>query len=169
LSQLAQIIAQMIVMRILASAFGIGAGASGGIPTNITTLPASGQANFTPGVFNFGPTGRYGGMFEPVPGYATGGIAKGREAGYPAVLHGTEAVVPLPNNRSIPVELNGNAGGTNNVTVNVNIDNEGSARQDVQSDGNMGANLGKMIAGAVQQELLNQKRAGGILNPYGVA
>ena len=77
--------------------------------------------------------------------------------------------MPLPNNRSIPVELNGNAGGTNNVTVNVNIDNEGSARQDVQSDGNMGANLGKMIAGAVQQELLNQKRAGGILNPYGVA
>ena len=32
-----------------------------------------------------------------------------------------------------------------------------------------GMNLGKAISNAVQQELLNQKRSGGILNPYGVA
>ena len=163
IQQLIQIIAQMIVMRILMSAFGMGA--SGGVPTNITTLPASGQANFTPGAFNFG---RYGGIMTP-KGYSAGGIATGRDGGYPAVLHGTEAVVPLPNNRSIPVELNGNAGGTNNVTVNVNVDNEGRATQTSEADGMEGANLGKAIANAVQQELLNQKRAGGILSPYGVA
>lgn len=34
-----------------------------------------------------------------------GGIADGPDSGYPATLHGTEAVVPLPNGRSIPVEL----------------------------------------------------------------
>ena len=38
-------------------------------------------------------------------GKASGGISQGPESGYNEVLHGTEAVVPLPNNRSIPVSL----------------------------------------------------------------
>ena len=38
-----------------------------------------------------------GGITEDPRGYSRGGIARGREAGYPAILHGTEAVVPLPN------------------------------------------------------------------------
>lgn len=36
---------------------------------------------------------------------ATGGAFSGPTSGFPAVLHGTEAVVPLPNGRSIPVEM----------------------------------------------------------------
>lgn len=36
---------------------------------------------------------------------ARGGIARGPDSGYPATLHGIEAVVPLPNGRSIPVEI----------------------------------------------------------------
>ena len=36
---------------------------------------------------------------------ATGGIASGPSSGYPVELHGTEAVVPLPDGRSIPVSL----------------------------------------------------------------
>jgi hypothetical protein len=39
--------------------------------------------------------------------YAGGGVASGPNSGYGATLHGTEAVVPLPNNRTIPVELSG--------------------------------------------------------------
>jgi hypothetical protein len=39
------------------------------------------------------------------PGFAEGGIATGSLSGYQAMLHGTEAVVPLPDNRSIPVTL----------------------------------------------------------------
>jgi len=164
IQQLIQIIAQMIVMRILMSAFGMGGGsATFADGTSFSSLQ-------TPTGIPFGPAGgaRYGGIMTP-KGYAAGGIATGRDGGYPAVLHGTEAVVPLPNNRSIPVELGGNAGSTNNVTVNVNVDNEGRATQTSEADGMAGANLGKAIANAVQQELLNQKRAGGILSPYGVA
>lgn len=158
IQQLIQIIAQMIVMRILMSAFGMGGGVPAGGGVSVPAATASPMGTF-----------RYGGMTEP-PAYASqGGVFTGRDGGYPAVLHGTEAVVPLPNNRSIPVELNGNAGGTNNVTVNVNVDNEGRATQTSEADGMQGANLGKAIANAVQQELLNQKRAGGILSPYGVA
>jgi hypothetical protein len=37
--------------------------------------------------------------------FATGGVASGPKSGYGAMLHGTEAVVPLPNGREIPVEL----------------------------------------------------------------
>jgi hypothetical protein len=37
--------------------------------------------------------------------YDNGGIASGPTSGYAATLHGTEAVVPLPDNRSIPVSL----------------------------------------------------------------
>jgi hypothetical protein len=35
---------------------------------------------------------------------ANGGVLSGPKSGYGAMLHGTEAVVPLPNGRSIPVE-----------------------------------------------------------------
>lgn len=112
------------------------------------------------------PGARYGGVIE---GYSAGGIARGREAGYPAILHGTEAVVPLPNGNSIPVEMKNGGQSNNNVTVNVAIDGQGNARQDAQSDSTQGANLGTAIAAAVQKELQNQKRAGGILNPMGVS
>jgi hypothetical protein len=42
-------------------------------------------------------------------GFAKGGIASGTLSGYSATLHGTEAVVPLPDNKSIPVNLEGSA------------------------------------------------------------
>lgn len=104
-----------------------------------------------------------------MPGYSTGGIARGSKAGYPAVLHGTEAVVPLPNGKSIPVEMSSNTSNTqqtNNISISIATD--GSSKE--SSDGDKeNANLGRAISQAVQQELQNQKRSGGILSPYGVA
>ena len=105
-------------------------------------------------------------MTEPQT-FGMGGIARGREAGYPAILHGTEAVVPLPNGKEIPVKMMG-GGQSNNVVVNVNVDSNGNAQQNTQGDQG-GMNLGNAIAAAVQKELQNQKRSGGILNPYGAA
>ena len=106
---------------------------------------------------------RYGMMPQ---GYSTGGIAKGPQAGYPTVLHGTEAVVPLPDGKTIPVTMQGGMGQQNNVTVNVAIDGNGNATQDQEGSG---IDLGKAVAAAVQSELMNQKRAGGILSPYGAS
>ena len=37
-------------------------------------------------------------------GYKNGGIASGPKSGYSALLHGTEAVVPLPDGKNIPVQ-----------------------------------------------------------------
>jgi len=169
LQALAQIIAKLIAVKLLEMAISFFNPASGGTPTNITMAPASGQANFTPGAFNFGGGGRYGGVMTPPPGYRDGGIAEGRDGGYPTMLHGTEAVVPLPHNRHIPVELKNGGNQNNNVVVNVSVDSDGQASQNMQSDGQQGANLGKAIAAAVQQEIMNQKRNGGMLSPYGAS
>ena len=111
---------------------------------------------------------RSGGVFDQGKkvSYATGGIAKGSTSGYPVMMHGTEAVVPLPNGKSIPVEMKSGGGTNNNIVVNVSTDGqtsrEGSTGPDMDK-------LGGAIAQAVQVELQNQKRSGGILNPYGVA
>ena len=103
-------------------------------------------------------------------GYSNGGISKGNQTGYPVLLHGTEAVVPLPNGRSIPVELSGGGSSvnTNNVSVNVMM-NDSETTTSTDSDSTQSAELGRRIARAVQQELSNQKRAGGMLSPYGVS
>jgi hypothetical protein len=99
-----------------------------------------------------------------VKGYAAGGIASGPRSGFPAILHGREAVVPLPNGRSIPVDMPKGAAGMQNNTVTVNVTNnsDGSSRSEVESS--MGdETMGKAIAAAVQKEIINQKRAGGML------
>ena len=117
------------------------------------------------------PTGKTG-IYPPM-GYATGGIARGPMSGYPAILHGNEAVVPLPNGKDIPVVFprggGPGAGQTNHVGVTVNIDSEGGVDTTTESDAQEAQELGERVAFAVQQELLNQKRAGGMLSPYGVA
>jgi len=63
-------------------------------------------------------------------GFADGGISTGPNSGYMTQLHGTEAVVPLPNGRSIPVEISGamgGGGGSENITVNINVSGGGNA------------------------------------------
>ena len=112
--------------------------------------------------FFFGPAGRQGGIMS-APGYrsyADGGVSTGPNSGYGAVLHGTEAVVPLPNGKSIPVDIGKGKMSTNNTTINVNIDDSG-ASADVTADG--AAELGAVINAAVQNELEKQMRPGGIL------
>lgn len=158
LSMIAKVITELLVAKLLTAALG---GTSFGGFLGIGAR--------TGGVLE--PKVRTGGVLSEgrkLPGYSAGGIARGKEAGYPAVLHGTEAVVPLPNGRSIPVEMQG-ANQMNNVTVNVSVDSNGNAQQGSQSNGKQGESLGAAIATAVQKELQNQKRSGGILNPYGVA
>jgi len=47
------------------------------------------------------------GWEEAMGSFAYGGISSGPKSGYMSMLHGTEAVIPLPGGRSIPVEMNG--------------------------------------------------------------
>jgi hypothetical protein len=143
LSQMAQMLVQMMLLQMFqGSTFG--------------TFLGMGKGR-TGGVFNQG---------QKIQGYATGGVARGSTSGYPTMLHGTEAVVPLPNGRSIPVEMKDSGGTNNNIVVNISTDGQSS------KEGSSGPDMDKLggaIATAVQVELQNQKRSGGILNPYGVA
>ena len=76
------------------------------------------------------------------------------------MLHGTEAVVPLPNNRSIPVEMKGKNNGPVNTTINVNMA-EGSS--DTTSDEESGKQFAQAINMAVLEEIGKQQRPGGLL------
>jgi hypothetical protein len=160
LRDIAQMIVKMMVFRALTTFFA----ATPTLPITFGSLDAvSGNG------MQYAGTARMGGVFsqgQKVSGYATGGIARGANAGYPALLHGTEAVVPLPDGKSIPVSMQG-ASQQNNVTVNVSVDSQGNASTNMQQDSAQAGNLGQVIARAVQQELQNQKRSGGILSPYG--
>ena len=118
--------------------------------------------SMVPGLPLPGVGSRYGGVMSKTgKSFATGGIPSGPESGYPVTLHGTEAVVPLGNDRHIPVKFEGKAGSAGNVTVNVNM-----ASGETQATGDDSLALGKAIATAVQQEISKQQRPGGTLSPY---
>ena len=97
--------------------------------------------------------------------YANGGIINQPTVGLVGEGRFNEAVVPLPNGKAIPVDMKGSGG----VTVNVAVNNNGSATTSVEGAEQQSANFGKAIAMAVQKEIQNQKRSGGMLSPYGVA
>ena len=149
-----------MLMKGIGALFSGGAGGAGGGLGGIISAVA--------GMFGF----KDGGIMNngsKVSGYATGGIANGPSSGHLAMLHGREAVVPLPNGNKIPVDMKG-AGNvnTNNVSVSVNIASDGQAETSVNSEQG-GVDLGKAISQAVTAELHKQKRPGGILSPIGAA
>jgi lambda family phage tail tape measure protein len=88
--------------------------------------------------------------------YAAGGIANSPQLAMFGEGSQPEAYVPLPDGRTIPVTMKN--GGSTNVVVNV--DAKGSS---VQGDQGQSAALGRAVAGAVQAELIRQKRPGGLL------
>ncbi len=99
------------------------------------------------GLFDFGNMGIGGLQF------ADGGIASGPTSGYPATLHGTEAVVPLPNGRSIPVEMKGamqQSKGGDNITVNINVSGGGNAKD-----------IAKQVSQEVARTFRNRSRQSG--------
>jgi len=138
LQAIAQIIAKLIAMKAI-EAMGFGFADGGVIP----------MAN---------------GGIKP-KGYRSGGVVT-----EPTYLVGegkyNEAVVPLPDGRSIPVVMKGGGGGTANVVVNVSSDGETTSNMSANG-GEQAAQLGRAISAAVQEELHKQQRNGGILSPYG--
>ena len=73
---------------------------------------------------------------------------------------GPEAIIPLKRGRDGKLGVSGGGGSGGNVTVNVSVDASGSK---VQGDSGKGEQLGRAVSQAVQDELLRQKRPGGLL------
>lgn len=167
LQYIIQMTIKMLIFRAISSF--MGAPATAPAPANPTPFSSIDEFFRYGGISKDPKKMRYGGvMSNGREKYSTGGIARGPDAGYLATLHGTEAIVPLPNGREIPVQLTG-AGQQNNVTVNVAVDNQGNAQTNVQNQEGQAKQLGVAISAAVQQELAKQKRVGGMLSPYGVS
>ena len=72
---------------------------------------------------------------------------------------GAEAILPLKRGRSGNLGVESNGGGSTNIVVNV--DASGSS---VEGNTGQANEFGNVLASAIQAELINQKRAGGLLS-----
>jgi tape measure domain-containing protein len=121
---------------------------------------AAPAAEASQAVLRFADGGVASGGFQA---FANGGIVTGPTLGLVGEGRYNEAVIPLPDGKSVPVDLGGMTGGmggevTSNIVVNIN-------NGQMQGNGNSnGSELGRKIEGAVKQVLVSELRPGGILS-----
>ena len=96
-----------------------------------------------------------------LPMFANGGIVKGPTLGMVGEGRFNEAIVPLPNGKSIPVELGGGAGSniSTNITVNVN-----NGQVSSKASGSQGNDLARNLEGAVKQVIMREMQPGGMIS-----
>lgn len=167
LKQSARMILQLTIQRVIMQILGaIGGGGA-------SVSPSAPGGDWMSAVGRMNPTSDYakGGAFAAnniIP-YAMGGVvskptlfkfAQGgaMQTGLMGEA-GPEAIMPLK--RGADGRLGVSGGGSAPVNVTVNVDASGSSK--VAGDPGQGAQLGRLVAGAVQQELVKQKRPGGLL------
>jgi len=93
--------------------------------------------------------------------FANGGVVTGPTLGLVGEGRYNEAVIPLPDGKSVPVDIGGATGNqiTSNIVVNVSSDGKTSS----SGAGADSAGLGRKLEGAVKQVILDELRDGGIL------
>ncbi len=100
----------------------------------------------------------FGGIFSDLDGLATGGPASAGRS-YLVGEKGPEIFTPKSSGTVIPNNMIGGGGVVNNI--NVSVDAGGGSQTAADSD--RGKELGVALAGAIQSELIKQKRPGGLL------
>ena len=106
-------------------------------------------------LIQFGVNAFLTGLFPNSSFFRANGGAVSRGKSYIVGERGAEMFVPNAGGRIVP---NSDMGGSTNVVVNV--DASGSS---VEGDEQQGRELGRLISVAVQSELVQQKRPGGLL------
>jgi tape measure domain-containing protein len=104
----------------------------------------------------------FGGIFSDLPSFGGGKAAGGPVSANRSFLvgeKGPEMFVPSRAGTIIPNNELGGGGLTNNIVVNVDV----NGGVDAQGGEEEGRELGRLIAVAVQSEIIQQKRAGGLL------
>jgi tape measure domain-containing protein len=165
-----QMIAQYIAIGIARMFAGMGGSVAtdaGGWATSFAT-PQAGIGtgfNFDAGAMTGGtPWSFAGGGLSFAGGGYTGNAPRAGgvdgQGGFPAILHPRETVI----DHTRAISRQGAATPASApVSVTVNVDASGNSQ--VSGDQNKGAQLGRAIANAVEQELVRHKRQGGLLWP----
>ena len=162
-----RMILQQLVLKTIMQAIGSIGGGGGGGGGGFTQFNASG-VGFNPVAFsgiNLNANGNVYAQNGIVP-FAAGGIinqptlfkfASGGSLQNGLMGEaGPEAIIPLRRGRDGKLGVAGGGG----TVVNVSVDAKGTS---VEGDANQGQQLGRVIAGAVQAELIKQRRPGGLL------
>lgn len=157
----AKVIAQFV--EFAASFFGGSAGGGGYSKAGMTAnTSASSAGSNIKGYANGGIHSAAGSM--PLHKYASGGIAKTPQMALFGEGRLPEAYVPLPDGRSIPVTMDGATGGggvQNNISINVNVQGDGSAETTVDGGSSEDRKLASSLKVAVVKVIQEEMRPGG--------
>ena len=158
-----KMIAEYLKMQVIEGIMNIFSMFSPGFGSGIAPGPVAKSAGVKYSSTKMGPAFANGGI---APGgfraFATGGIVTGPTLGLVGEGRYNEAVIPLPDGKSVPVDLGGMSGGgaiTSNIVINMNSDGQSSSN----ANGSNSAELGRKIEGAVKQVMVAELRPGGIL------
>jgi tape measure domain-containing protein len=165
----AQMIAEYLKMALIKGIMSIIGGAAGALGGGLS----SGFNAGTSSAIDTGATGWANSLATPLklanggiaPGgftaFANGGVVTGPTLGLVGEGRYNEAVIPLPDGKSVPVQLSGGDGGNQmNTNITVNVSN-GQAQSN--ASGSNSSELGRKIEGAVKQVIVGELRPGGLL------
>jgi lambda family phage tail tape measure protein len=172
IADMTRVIVRQFIMRSLMQALGFlaptPAGAATGLASSLSQFNA-GAAQYGTGL-GFAKGGAFDAANRIVPfayggvvnkptmfKFADGGLMRNGVAGEA----GPEAIMPLRRLPSGRLGVESSGGGAAPLTIQVNVDASGN--QQMSGDAGQGQALGRVIAAVVQQELVNQKRPGGLL------
>ena len=150
------------IFSALAPALGAGlsSGFSAGTSSAIDT-GAGGWASAFSTPLKFANGGIAPGSFQA---FANGGMVTGPTLGLVGEGRYNEAIIPLPDGKSVPVQLSGGAGGNAapiSTSIVVNVKN---GQAESQMSGNQGNQLARELEGAVRQVILKESRPGGLIS-----
>ena len=102
--------------------------------------------------------------------YANGGVASGPQLALYGEGSMSEAYVPLPDGRSIPVTISGgnastDSSGDQNINISIVVNQDGSESKSSSSSADTGAwsEMANRVKGVVREELAKQSLPGGVL------
>jgi tape measure domain-containing protein len=158
----AKMIAEYLKMQLIEGIMNIVSMLSPGFGTGIAPGPVAKSAGVKFNPKKMGPAFANGGIaYGGFTAFANGGVVTGPTLGLVGEGRYNEAVIPLPDGKSVPVQLSGGDGGNQmNTNITVNVSN-GQAQSN--ATGSNSSELGRKIEGAVKQVIVGELRPGGLL------
>jgi tape measure domain-containing protein len=161
----AKMIAEYLKMQLIEGIMNIFSMLAPGFGTGIAPGPVAKSAGVKFSATKMGPAFANGGVASGgFTAFANGGMVTGPTLGLVGEGRYNEAIIPLPDGKSVPVQLSGAAGGNAapiNTSIVVNVKN---GQAESQMSGNQGNQLARELEGAVRQVILKESRPGGLIS-----